>query len=152
MLDSMVPAAPGDRIDHGLLTVETLDFLDDQLRTRARGERAFVCLHHPPEPIHLDLMDPIRLRNSGDLAGVLDRHRNVVAVLVGHAHSACTTSFASMSAPIPILIPGGIASTVTLDAEPFQQITPELPPTFAIHFVDDEGRITTHWRSLEMGL
>ncbi len=158
MLDSMVPAQstaagePGERIDYGVLAPETLDFLEDQLSSRAAGERAFVCLHHPPEPIHLGLMDPIRLRNSAELAAVLDRHRDVVAVLVGHAHSACTTAFASMSAPIPILIPGGIASTITMDAEPFKQITPDLPPTFAIHFVDDDGRITTHWRSLEMGL
>ena len=91
-----------------------------------------VCLHHPPEPIHLGLMDPIRLENAGALAAVLDRHDDVVAVLV----------------------PGGVVSTVTMDAEPLEAITTALPPTYAVHYVDDapdgSPRIVTHWRSLPM--
>ncbi len=148
MLDSMVPAPEGERIDHGLLADETLAFLDQQLSAREPGERAFVCLHHPPVTIHLGLMDPIRLRNADALAEVLDRHQDVLAVLVGHAHSACVTPYDVMRRPLPVLIPGGVASTVTMDAEPYPKITPELPPTYAIHFVEDSGRIVTHWRSL----
>jgi 3',5'-cyclic AMP phosphodiesterase CpdA len=154
MLDSMVPAPPGERIDHGVLAPETLAWLDERLSERAPGERAFVCLHHPPEPIHLGLMDPIRLQHPADLAGVLDRHDGVVAVLVGHAHSACAFAFSSMARPLPVLIPGGIVSTVSMDAEPFAKITTELPPTYAVHFVDDDAeggpRIVTHWRSLPL--
>jgi hypothetical protein len=81
---------------------------------------------------------------------VLDRHDDVVALLVGHAHSACTMAFTHMARPLPVLIPGGIASTVTMDAEPFRTITAELPPTYAVHFVDDDSRLVTHWRSLPM--
>jgi 3',5'-cyclic AMP phosphodiesterase CpdA len=150
MLDSMVPAPPGERIDHGLLAPETLAWLDEQLTGRGPGERAFVCLHHPPEPVHLGLMDPIRLENATELAAVLDRHRDVVAVLVGHAHSACATAFHHLARPLPLLIPGGIASTVSLDAEPFADLTAQLPPTYAVHVVDDDGRIVTHWRALPM--
>ncbi len=155
MLDSMVPAPAGERIDHGVLAPETLAWLDEQLASREPAERAFVCLHHPPERIHLGLMDPIRLENAADLAAVLDRHDDLVAVLVGHAHSACALTFTSMRHPLPVLVPGGVVSTVTMDAEPFPPITTELPPTYAVHFVDDapDGSplIVTHWRSLPMG-
>ena len=151
MLDSMVPAPPGERIDHGLLAEETLVWLDRELAARESGEPAFVCLHHPPVTIHLGLMDPIRLTNAEQLAEVLDRHDGVAAVLVGHAHTACATTYHQMRRPVPVLVPGGVASTVTLDAERFAAITPELDPTFAVHFVDDQGRVVTHWRSLTMG-
>lgn len=154
MLDSMVPAPAGERIDHGILAPESLAWLDELLARRGPGERAFVCLHHPPEPIHLGLMDPIRLRRPEALAEVLDRHHDVVAVLVGHAHSACSLAFTTMRRPLPVLIPGGVVSTVSMDAEPFPTITRDLPPTYAVHFVDDgpDGapRIVTHWRSLPM--
>jgi 3',5'-cyclic AMP phosphodiesterase CpdA len=149
MLDSMVPAPPGERIDHGHLTADTLAWLDRELAGRTTEEPAFVCLHHPPVTIHLGLMDPIRLDNPDELAAVLDRHDGVVAVLVGHAHSACATTFEHPRRPLPVLVPGGVVSTVTMDAEPFPTITGDLPPTYAVHVVD-AGRIVTHWRSLPM--
>ena len=148
MLDSMIPAPPGERIDPGLLTDASLAWLEDQLASREPGERAFVCLHHPPVDVGISLMDPIRLTNADALAQVLDRHADVLAVMVGHAHTACATSYAAMERPLPVLVPGGLASTVPLDAEPFDPITPDLPPTFALHLVGDDGRIVTHWRSL----
>ena len=154
MLDSLVPAPPGGRIDHGVLAPDSLAWLDAQLTARTPGQRAVVCLHHPPEPIHLGLMDPIRLENAGALAAVLDRHDDVVAVLVGHAHSACSFAFTTMRRPLPVLVPGGVVSTVTMDAEPLEAITTALPPTYAVHYVDDapdgSPRIVTHWRSLPM--
>lgn len=152
MLDSMIPAPEGKRIDPGLLAEETLTWLDEQLTCRADGELAVVCLHHPPVEVHLGLMDPIRLTNPEALAEVLDRHDDLVAVLTGHAHSACATAYHQMTRPLPILIPGGIASTVTMDAEPFKAIVGDLPPTYAVHFLGDDGRLVTHWRSLPMGV
>jgi 3',5'-cyclic AMP phosphodiesterase CpdA len=150
MLDSMVPAPPGERIDHGHLTTETLAWLDTQLADRAPGEPAFVCLHHPPVTIHLGLMYPIMLDNPDELAEVLDRHDHVLAVLVGHAHSACAATYHQMERPLPVLIPGGVVSTVAMDSEPFATITGDLPPTFAVHYVGDDGGVVTHWRSLPM--
>jgi len=144
MLDSLVDAVEGVRQDHGHLTQTTLDWLDEQLSGRAPGERAFVCFHHPPVDIHIGLMDPIRLDNPDQLEAVLSRHADVVAVLVGHAHTAGTTSYAGL----PLLIGGGVASTVTLDAEPYPPVTHELGPSFAVHFIGDDGRVVTHWRTL----
>lgn len=145
MLDSMVPAIDGKRVDHGLLDPVTLDWLEAQLAGRAPGEPAFVCLHHPPRTLHMSLMDPIRLRNDDDLARVLAGHEDVVAVLTGHAHTACATHWAGL----PLLVPGGVASTVSLDADTYRKITDELPPMLAVHMYDEtDGSLVTHWRAL----
>lgn len=140
MLDSLVPAVSGQRIDHGYLEPATLEFLDAEL---ARGP-AVVCLHHPPVDLGLSLMDPIRLRNPADFEAVLLRHDTVLATLVGHAHTACATTFADR----PLIVPGGVVSTVTLDAEHLPSITTDLDPTFAIHHFLDGGRVVTQWRTL----
>ena len=73
-----------------------------------------MCLHHPPVEIGVSLMDPIRLRRPERLAAVLAQHPHHVATLVGHAHTQCATTFAGR----PLLVGGGVASTVPLDAEP----------------------------------
>lgn len=140
MLDSLVTAPAGERIDHGVLGAAGLDWLDREL---ASGEPTFVCLHHPPVDVHIDVMDPIGLRDAEELAAVLGRHDNVVAVLAGHAHTACATTFAGR----PLLLPGGLVSTVTLDEEPLPEFTSDLPPMFAVHFASADG-VVTHWRAL----
>ncbi|MEZ5096343.1 MAG: hypothetical protein R2731_09610 [Nocardioides sp.] len=148
LLDSLVPAPPGARIDHGELTQETLAWLDGQLAARAPGERAVVCLHHPPVAVGIGLMDPIRLLDPNGLAGVLGRHDDVAAVLVGHAHTACAASYDVGGRLLPVRVPGGVVSTVTLDAEPRPPIDFSLPPAFAIHLLGDDGSLVTHWRTL----
>ncbi len=152
MCDSLVPAPPGERIDHGVLGPQTLDWIDAQLAAREPHERAVIALHHPPVPIGIGLMDPIRLRDAADLATVLGRHERVLAVLTGHAHAATATTFAGL----PVLVPGGVASTVTWDAERelLPPITDALPPMFAVHVLADAGEepaVVTHWRALAHG-
>jgi 3',5'-cyclic AMP phosphodiesterase CpdA len=142
MLDSLVSARDGVRIDHGELAEESLTWLDRQLS--ADGRASFVCLHHPPADIGLGLMAPILLREPERLAAVVERHPHVVATLVGHAHTASATTFAGR----PQLIGGGVASTVPLDAEPYPVVWEAGPPTIAFHLLHDDGRLTTHWRAL----
>jgi 3',5'-cyclic AMP phosphodiesterase CpdA len=143
MLDSLVDAVAGERVDEGRLGADQLAWLDRQLG--ASDDPAFVCLHHPPTTIGLELMDPIRLLDADDLAAVIDHHPHVVAVLVGHAHSMSATTFAGR----PLLIGGGVVSTVTADAEPVDTLWYGGPPSFALHLVDGEPpRVTTHWRAL----
>jgi Icc protein len=82
---------------------------------------------------------------DGDaLATVLERHPHVVATLVGHAHTMSATTYAGR----PLLIGGGVVSTVTADAESPPTLWYDAPPSFALHLVDDDGRVTTHWRAL----
>ncbi len=92
-------------------------------------------------------MDPIRLMDGDDLAAVLDHHPHVVAILVGHAHTMGATTFAGR----PLLIGGGVVSTVTAAAEQVDTVWYAAPPSFALHLVDDSEqppRVTTHWRAL----
>jgi 3',5'-cyclic AMP phosphodiesterase CpdA len=142
MLDSLVTAAPGERVDPGELTDASLAWLDERLSED--GRPAYVCLHHPPVDIGVSLMDPIRLREPERLQAVLEKHPHHAATLVGHAHTQCATTFAGR----PLLIGGGVASTVPLDAEPFPRIWEAGPPTIAFHLLHDDGRVVTHWRAL----
>lgn len=145
MLDSLVDAVDGTRVDEGRLGAEQLDWLHRQLG--ASDLPAFVCLHHPPTTIGLELMDPIRLVDGDALAAVLDHHPHVVATLVGHAHTMGTTTYAGR----PLLIGGGVVSTVTADAEAVDTLWYDAPPSLALHLVDDAEeppRVTTHWRAL----
>lgn len=137
-LDSLVTAPPGERIDHGELADDSLDLLDGAL---ADGRPALVALHHPPVPVHVALMDPIRLAEADRLEVVLRRHGNVVAVLVGHAHTAAATTFAGL----PVLVGGGLVSTVPTDAEDLPVLDLDQPPTIALHLLQD-GHLVTHWR------
>ena len=143
MADSLVPAPEGERIDHGDLAPETLAWLDRELTDRGPGERAVVCLHHPPLDVGISLMDPIRLRDPEALAAVLARHEHVVAVLTGHIHSMSAGDVAGVAWRAP----GGVASTVVLDAEGEPPITETLPPAYAVHLLDGD-RLVTHWRAL----
>jgi Icc protein len=142
MLDSLVDAVDGKRVDEGRLPDEQLAWLDDGFT--ADSSPTFVCLHHPPTTIGLELMDPIGLVNGAALAGVLDRHPHVLATLVGHAHTMSATTFAGR----PLLIGGGVVSAVTADAEDAPTLWYDAPPSFALHLVDDDHRITSHWRAL----
>jgi 3',5'-cyclic-AMP phosphodiesterase len=62
---------------------------------------------------------------------------------VGHAHTMAVTTFAGR----PLLIGGGVVSTVTAAAEAPPVLWYAAPPSFALHLVED-GRVTTHWRAL----
>jgi 3',5'-cyclic-AMP phosphodiesterase len=142
MLDSLVDAVGGTRVDHGELSAEQLTWLDATLTSDPMP--AFVALHHPPVDIGLELMAPILLRDPEPLERVLRKHDHVIATLVGHAHTACATTFAGR----PLLIGGGCASTVPLDNEPYPRVWEGGPPTLAFHLLHDDGRLTSHWRAL----
>jgi Icc protein len=145
MLDSLIDAVAGERVDEGRLGEDQLTWLDRQLG--AADDPAFVCLHHPPATLGLELMDPIRLMDGDALAAVIDHHPHVVATLAGHAHTMSATTFAGR----PLLMGGGVVSTVTADAEQVDTLWYAAPPSLALHLVDDgeqPPRVTTHWRAL----
>lgn len=77
----------------GLLGPDQLGWLDDVLARRP-GVPAFVCLHHPPIPVGIVTLDPIRLLDGDALAEVIARHQNVERVLAGHLHRIVSAPFA----------------------------------------------------------
>jgi hypothetical protein len=56
----------------------------------------------------------------------------------------CATTFAGR----PVLVGGGVVSSITLDQEPLDHVWLDAPPTLAVHLLRDDGRLTTFWRSL----
>jgi 3',5'-cyclic AMP phosphodiesterase CpdA len=139
MCDSTVPGR-GD----GLLDDATLAWLDDALAHSPRDRPAFVCCHHPPQPLHGQYVDPIRQFGEDRLAAVLGRHGHVAAVLCGHSHTPAVTVFAGL----PLVAAPAVVSTLRMPWEGTAAgpVDYELPPTLAYHVYDDEGRLTTHFR------
>jgi 3',5'-cyclic-AMP phosphodiesterase len=128
--------------DDGFLADETLDWLDATLRT-AVGP-AFVCFHHPPVTVAQPFIDQIRMTGEDRLADVVRAHPRVIALLCGHAHTAGSTTFAGR----PLLIAPGVKNTLlmpweTVDGTPMDG---DAPPAFAFHVLDDDLRLTTHFR------
>jgi 3',5'-cyclic-AMP phosphodiesterase len=140
LCDSVVPGQDG-----GYLADETLDWLD-ALLSDDPGAPALVCLHHYPVPLHTELADTIRLAGEDRLAAVISRHPQVVAVLCGHAHTAAATTFAGR----PLLVAPGVLSTGVTPWDVSATADYEAPPAVAYHIIGDDGRLTTHYRPVDL--
>ncbi|MGX6607138.1 metallophosphoesterase [Micromonosporaceae bacterium Da 78-11] len=138
MGDSSIPGR-----DDGLLDDETLRWLDEQL-TAHPDLPTFVCFHHPPVVLGLPFPDSIRQFRADRLAAVVARHPQIVALLCGHAHTAAATTFAGR----PLLVAPGVVSTSLLPFEGDAVVDHDLPPMLALHLLDQELRLTTHFRVL----
>jgi 3',5'-cyclic-AMP phosphodiesterase len=140
LCDSTVPGQA-----HGYLADETVGWLDATLAT-APDRPVLVAMHHPPVDLGIPLVDAIRQRDDGRrLRDVLRRHRQVVALLCGHAHTAASSLFAGRQ----LLVAPGVASTALLPTEQpdpdGQVLDGDAPAAIAFHLWDG-GRLTTHFR------
>jgi 3',5'-cyclic AMP phosphodiesterase CpdA len=140
LCDSVIPGQDG-----GYLADETLAWLDAVLSDNP-GAPALVCLHHYPVPLHSEAADPIRLAGEDRLAAVLGRHPQVVAVLCGHAHTAAATMFAGR----PLLVAPGVLSTGVTPWDVSATADYAAPPAVAYHILGDDGRLTTHYRPVDL--
>lgn len=136
MCDSSIPGR-----DDGYLDDETIDWMDRTLALDSEAP-AFICFHHPPVVLHHPLTDGIRQNGEDRLAKLVRRHSRVVAVLCGHAHTGAASTFAGR----PLLVAPGVVSTAVLPWEPDEPVRLDLPPAVAFHILDDELRLTTHYR------
>jgi 3',5'-cyclic AMP phosphodiesterase CpdA len=77
----------------GAIDDDQAGWLDQVL---ADGSPTLVAMHHPCFAIGGRALDGVRLDDDSvdRLASVVSRHRNVLAVVSGHAHMSLTTSFA----------------------------------------------------------
>lgn len=69
----------------GRLAASELQLLERALSENA-GSHGLVCLHHHPVRMRSSWLDKVGLENADELFAVLDRHKNVRALLWGHVH------------------------------------------------------------------
>jgi 3',5'-cyclic AMP phosphodiesterase CpdA len=137
MCDSTIPGQDG-----GILADGTAQWLESVLAGTPEETPVFVCFHHPPVILHSPFIDDIRQRGEQRLADLIGRNRQVVAVLCGHAHTAAASTFAGR----PLLVAPGVVSTLTLPWERGDVLDYTQPPAIAFHVLDDDRRLTTHYR------
>ncbi|MEV4807772.1 metallophosphoesterase [Nonomuraea sp. NPDC049421] len=134
MCDATIPGR-----DEGRLDAETLAWMHDVLDP---DTPALIAFHQPPVVLHHPLPDSGRLESSGDLAALLDAHPQVVGVLTGHAHSAAASTFGGR----PLIVGPAVTWTLRLPWEGDRPADREQPPGLAFHILDDDLRLTTHYR------
>ncbi|MEV5705277.1 phosphodiesterase [Actinoallomurus sp. NPDC052274] len=142
LCDSSIPGRDDGRLDE-----ETLTWLEAVLAETPPTTPVLVAFHHPPVVLHIPYVDGIRQFGEDRLAALVARHPNVAAIVCGHAHTPAATTFAGR----PLLVAPGVVSTVRLPWETGTAGTDglvdhEIPPAFAFHVLDDDGRLTTHYR------
>jgi len=80
LLDSWMPGTHS-----GHLQNDELAWLDKILKTQSQ-RHVLICLHHHPVSVDSPWMDSMSLDNPDDFFAVLDRYKQVRAVLWGHIH------------------------------------------------------------------
>ncbi|GAA3438266.1 metallophosphoesterase [Kutzneria kofuensis] len=133
MVDGTVPAK-----GHGYLDDETVGWIVDHLRD---GTPTLIALHHPPARMHEPFLDGILLHEPDRLAALVEGHPQVIAVLAGHAHTACATTFAGK----PLIVAPAVTYTLRMPWEGGSLDNWDQPPGVAFHVVED-NQLTTHFR------
>ena len=139
LIDSVTP-----RENYGTLDADGLAWLERVLSASATRP-ALLFLHHPPFATGIAHMDVQNLRNAGDLAALMRRHRRARLVAAGHVHRATSTNFAGIAATICPAPNHAVA--LDLDARLPPSFTVE-PPAFHLHVWaagNDFGAVVTHW-------
>jgi Icc protein len=82
LLDSSLPGSASGR-----LSAQSLTQLEQALGS-AGNRHCLVCLHHHPVAMGSRWLDQVALENPTEFLQVIDRHRNVRAILWGHVHQS----------------------------------------------------------------
>ncbi|MGY0019441.1 metallophosphoesterase [Streptomyces sp. cg35] len=139
MCDSSIPGA-----DEGALDEETYAWIEEELDALDGETPVLIAFHHPPVALHHPLPDRYQLARPDALAHLLERRPEIVAVITGHAHSPAATTFAGR----PLVVGPGVTWTLRLPWEGEQVADREAPVGLAFHVLDDERRLTTHFRTV----
>jgi 3',5'-cyclic AMP phosphodiesterase CpdA len=137
MCDSSIPGS-----DEGALDEETYDWIEATLDEVDGSLPALLAFHHPPVALHHPLPDSYRLHDPGRLAALLERRPGIAGLITGHAHTPAATVFAGR----PLVVGPGVTWTLRLPWEGEQIADRDAPVGLAFHVLDDEGRLTTHFR------
>ncbi|KOG27893.1 phosphodiesterase [Streptomyces resistomycificus] len=137
MCDSSIPGS-----DEGALDKETYDWIEATLDELDGSLPALLAFHHPPAAVHHPLPDTYRLRGAERLSALLERRPEISGLITGHAHTPAATTFAGR----PLVVGPGVTWTLRLPWEGEQVADRDAPVGLAFHVLDDEGRLTSHFR------
>lgn len=137
MCDSSIPGS-----DEGALDGETYDWIEATLDELDGSLPALLAFHHPPVALHHPLPDAYRLGGPDRLAALLERRPEIAGLITGHAHTPAATVFAGR----PLVVGPGVTWTLRLPWEGEQVADRDAPVGLAFHVLDDEGRLTSHFR------
>ncbi|MFD3475714.1 metallophosphoesterase [Streptomyces sp. NPDC058695] len=137
MCDSSIPGA-----DEGRLDEETYRWLEDTLDGLDGETPVLLAFHHPPVALHHPLPDAYQLARPRELAALLERRPEIAGIIAGHAHTPAATVFAGR----PLVIGPGVTWTLRLPWEGEGVADRDAPVGLAFHILDDERRLTTHFR------
>ncbi|UDM02782.1 metallophosphoesterase [Streptomyces longhuiensis] len=137
MCDSSIPGA-----DEGRLDEETYGWLEDTLDGLDGETPVLLAFHHPPVALHHPLPDAYQLTQPRTLAALLERRPEIAGIIAGHAHTPAATVFAGR----PLVIGPGVTWTLRLPWEGEGVADRDAPVGLAFHILDDERRLTTHFR------
>ena len=139
-LDSSVPGKP-----HGVLSDESLQWLDTTLAEQP-AQPTLVMVHHHPFISGIDHMDRQPLLNPNAFAEVISQHAQVERVLCGHLHRSVQARFANTLA---ISCPG-VSHQVSLDLTPDGPSRFQLePPGYLLHQWSKANGMITHQGFIE---
>lgn len=115
----------------GTLGSNQLRWLDAELdRAHIDGLPVVIAMHHPPVCSGIAAMDDIMLSDTVGLADVLQHHRHVQRIIVGHLHRPMFAMFAGV--------------LVTAAPSTYRQVDLDLDPHRAGAFVDEPPGILLH--------
>ncbi|MCT7357218.1 metallophosphoesterase [Streptomyces sp. 15-116A] len=137
MCDSSIPGR-----DDGLLDAETYGWIESRLEELGGELPVLLAFHHPPVPLHHPLPDSFPLHGSDRLAALMARRPEIAGLITGHAHTPAATTFAGR----PLVVGPGVTWTLRLPWEGEPIADRDAPPGFALHVLDDTGRLTSHFR------
>ncbi|GGX51523.1 metallophosphoesterase [Streptomyces fructofermentans] len=137
MCDSSVPDS-----DEGELDAATYAWIEETLDGLGGSVPALLAFHHPPVALHHPLPDAHPLRGPGALAELMGRRGEIVGVVTGHAHTPAATVFAGR----PLAVGPGVTWSLRMPWEGEGAADRDAPPGLAFHVLDDEGRLTSHFR------
>ncbi|MER6349626.1 metallophosphoesterase [Streptomyces sp. NPDC001595] len=137
MCDSSIPGR-----DEGALADETYDWIEETLDELDGDRRVLLAFHHPPVALHHPLPDSYQLGAPERLAALMERRPEIAGLITGHAHTPAATVFAGR----PLVVGPGVTWTLRLPWEGDQVADRDAPPGLAFHVLDDEGRLTSHFR------
>ena len=134
----------------GRICSRRLGWLESQLEeSKARGESAFLFLHHAPFKVGIHGLDRIRLVDGEKFADTIRSHDQVRHIFMGHLHRSVHGSWHG----IPFSSVKATAHQISLVVDDHTPLTASREaPAYAVVLIDDEGVIVHDHSYLEEDL